>query len=97
MSYSQTDKERLAEIRQELIDLTKEALDIVGSSGSLIEHERAKAYWAGHILAACGDEDYISDKHSSLLGLLEDLGYDEYTGDFEDNTDEEEEEENKEE
>jgi len=90
MSWNKEDKERLAEIRKEMIDLAEEAKDLIRMHGSRHDLDRAKGYYLGHILAALDNGEYMES--NTMLKYLEELGYDSENDSFED--DEESEEEN---
>ena len=94
MPYNMNQKERLAEIYNEMTHLLDEAMTIVRQSGNRRDLERAKEMWAGYISTGLnGSEGYsfvTSDKHT-FLACLQDLGYNEDTESFEDEEDEDEE------
>jgi len=49
--------ERILEIKEEIIDLVQEAMDLMRYEGTDTERERARGYWYGHIRTAL-DEDH---------------------------------------
>lgn len=67
MPINREDWERLKEIRQEILNLTNEAADIVRRADRN-EYERSRAYWIGHVHCAMGGEEnqYVSAGHDSL-------------------------------
>jgi hypothetical protein len=48
--------ERLSEIQEQMLELFGEAQDLVRRHANKFTHERAKAYWIGHIEEALGEE-----------------------------------------
>ncbi len=48
--------ERILEIKEEIIDLVQEAMDLMRYEGTDTERERARSYWYAHIRLAL-DED----------------------------------------
>jgi hypothetical protein len=48
--------ERILEIKEEIIDLVQEAMDLMRYEGTDTERERARSYWYAHIRTAL-DED----------------------------------------
>jgi len=48
--------ERILEIKEEIIDLVQEAMDLMRYEGTDTERERARGYWYAHIRTAL-DED----------------------------------------
>ena len=48
--------ERILEIKEEIIDLVQEAMDLMRYEGTDTERERARGYWYAHIRLAL-DED----------------------------------------
>lgn len=95
MAFDNIAKERLANIYQEMVELAHEALDLVARNGTRLEYERAKGYWAGHILGNLGGTDYDFGNSPTLLSQLQDLGYDSDTEKFEDDDDDDSDEEEK--
>ena len=49
--------ERILEIKEEIIDLLQEAMDLMRIEGSDTERERARSYWYAHIRMSL-DEDH---------------------------------------
>jgi hypothetical protein len=80
--------EKLWQIREKMLKLLEEADSIMRWSADKFDHERAKAYWIGHIDSALGDGDCM-DLPETLASYLKNNGIDLDTGEIIDDNSEE--------
>lgn len=66
--------ERLEEIREEMMELCREALRLtrVESHHSMV-YERARSYWYGHIMSALGSEEYPKGHATTMESSVREL------------------------
>lgn len=62
----------LQEIREQIMELCQQALRLVPRSS----YESARAYWYGHIMSACGSDEYHSGSATSMADTIRELGGD---------------------
>lgn len=69
---NKTDHDRLKEIREEMMDLLREAVSIIRVADKHI-YDRSKAYWIGNIDIGLGDGDYIDAYQFTMDKAIKEL------------------------